>query len=272
MEQRGVVITAGFDRSEAATSLVELFRQAEVPVVGILVVTPYSFKRLSAFLKQHNFSSILKSFKRLFGISTSRSNQKIDLIEQFRDKHNVSISSLKKWAEVHKTVYLRVKDLNSNKSLQFLEQTKPQWLVYSGGGILRKPIIDLLDGNILNAHQGPLPETRGMNAAEWSILLNKKQEVTIHLIDRGIDTGKIIKRMPYSLNSNDDIESIRQKAIIKGVEGLVEVGAQESLKNFEPQDNHPNYLQCYKLSDAMRELLHKKLEFLKLRGSRDQKD
>lgn len=272
MGHRGVVITAGFDRSEAATCLVELFRQAEVPVVGIIVVTPFSFKRLSSFLKQHNFPSILKSFKRLFGISTSRADQKINFIEQFRDESNISISSLKKWAEVHKTKYLTVKGLNSNKTLRFLGQTKPQWLIYSGGGILKEPIIELLDGNILNAHQGPLPDTRGMNAAEWSILLDKKQEVTIHLINKGIDTGKIIKRISYSFDSNDDIESIRQKAIIKGVEGLVEVGLQESLKNFALQNNHSDYLQCYKLSDAMKELLKKKLEFIRVRRIRDQKN
>lgn len=266
MEHRGVVITAGFDKSEAATCLVELFKQNGIPVKGIIVVSPYSVKRIRTFLKKKGFSAILKSSQRLTGFQPSHSEKRPDYLDQFRYQHQISIQSLKKWATVNQTKIISVDTLNSDKVIHFLEETNPLWLVYSGGGILNDPIIDQMDGKILNAHQGPLPEIRGMNAAEWSILLNERREATIHLIDRGIDTGKIIKSISYSIEKNDDIDSIREKAIIKGIKGLIEVGSKETLEMFDVQGNHSKYRQCYTLSESMRELLYKKLKFIKERS------
>lgn len=267
MGHRGVVITAGFDKSEAATCLAELFKQNGIPVNGIIVVSPYSVRRIKHYLKKKGLSSITQSIRRLTGFQKNDDRNRPNLIDQFRNEHQISIYSLKKWANVNHCKIVTVASLNSDQSIQFLESSDPQWLVYSGGGILRQPIIDQLDGRILNAHQGPLPEIRGMNAAEWSILLDKKQEVNIHLIDRGIDTGKIIKRLPYTIDEKDNIESIREKAIIKGVEGLIEVGSQKSLESYDIQKNHSEYRQCYTLSNAMRELLNTKLEYLKFRSA-----
>ena len=266
MAHRGVVITAGFDKSEAATCLVELFKENGIPVKGIIVVSPYSSRRVRLFLKKEGFSSIAESIRRLTGFQKTRLENSRNFLVEFRDQHQISILSLKKWATTNQTKIISVNSLNSDKAIALLKETDPQWLVYSGGGILREPIIDQMDGRILNAHQGPLPEIRGMNAAEWSILLDEKQEVTIHLIDSGIDTGKIIKRIPYSIDENDTIESIREKAIIKGIEGLIEIGSEESLDMFDLQDNHADYRQCYVLSGAMKELLRQKLRCLKKRS------
>lgn len=269
MGHRGVVITAGFDKSEAATCLVELFKQKNIPVKGIIVVSPYSLRRIRFFLKKKGFSSITKSVRRLAGFQKTPSEHRPSFLEEFRDQHQISIRSLKKWAKTNQTNIISVDSLNSDKAIRFLKETDPQWVVYSGGGILKESIIDQMDGRILNAHQGPLPEIRGMNAAEWSVLLDEKQEATIHLIDRGIDTGKIIKRIPYSIDENDTIVSIREKAIIKGIEGLIDVGSKESLKISDLQDNHTEFRQCYTLSESMKELLQKKLKIIQGRSSRD---
>jgi len=266
MGHRGVVITAGFDKSEAATCLAELFKQNGIPVNGIIVVSPYSVRRIKQYLKKKGLSSINQSIRRLTGLKKNDSGSTTNHINQFKNQHQISIDSLKKWANINHCRIITVTSLNSDQSIHFLENTDPQWLVYSGGGILKQPIIDQMDGRILNAHQGPLPHIRGMNAAEWSILLDKKQEVTIHLIDRGIDTGMIIKRLPYTIDATDNIESIREKAIINGIKGLIEVGSKESLERYDIQENHSDHRQCYILSNAMRELLNAKLEYLKARS------
>lgn len=267
MGHSGVVITAGFDKSEAATTLVELFRKNGIPVKGIIIVSPFSFRRVRLFLKKKGFSSILKSIRRLTGFQKSQSDNQVNYIEQFRSKHQISIRSLKKWARINQANIISVNSLNSGEAIHFLADSDPQWLIYSGGGILKEPLINQMDGRILNAHQGPLPEIRGMNAAEWSILLDEKKVSTIHLINQGIDTGKIIKEIPYSVDENDDIESIRAKAIIKGIEGLIEVGSKEALDGFNVRNNHSEYRQCYSLSNAMRELLRLKLKALKKRST-----
>ena len=76
---------------------------------------------------------------------------------------------------------------------------------------------------ILNAHAGPLPEVRGMNAAEWSALLLKKSEITIHEIDSGIDTGPIYARFSYDIATVSSVEDLRALAVVTGIQGLVSV-------------------------------------------------
>ncbi len=53
---------------------------------------------------------------------------------------------------------------------------------------------------VLNAHGGILPEYRGMNVMEWSLLQGDQIGVTVHFIDSKIDTGQIcfVNKVPVS--------------------------------------------------------------------------
>src|SRR5271167_548611 len=61
-----------------------------------------------------------------------------------------------------------------------------------GGGIVRQPVIEASSIGVLNAHMGLLPPYRGMNVTEWALWNGDPVGCTVHLIDRGIDTGDII--------------------------------------------------------------------------------
>jgi len=58
--------------------------------------------------------------------------------------------------------------------------------------IIRKPIIDYLNGKIINLHISFLPWNRGADPNLWSFLEDTPKGVTIHYIDEGMDTGEII--------------------------------------------------------------------------------
>jgi len=55
-------------------------------------------------------------------------------------------------------------------------------------------------GKLINIHNGPLPEYRGMSPINWA-LKDEKQEhgVTIHEVTPGIDDGPIIAQLKYSI-------------------------------------------------------------------------
>lgn len=268
MEHRGVIITAGFDKSKVAVAIAELLKRRGIPVKGFIVVSPYSLKRLRTALRRRGVSFVVDGAYRLLGFNHSKQGRKDDYLDTFLLQKKIETNSVKKWCKTNSAKYRSVSSLNSKEAVGLLKEENPQWLVYSGGGIVNEEIINTMNGAILNAHQGPLPETRGMNAAEWSILLDERQETTIHLIDKGIDTGQIIKTIPYSIQHGDSITGIREKAIIKGIEGLAEVAAQRNLSNFDVRKNHSNHRQCYVLSSAMKELLELKLRLLQEKISR----
>jgi len=261
MEHRGVVITAGFDKSKIAIAIAKQLHRRNVPVNGFIVVSPYSWSRLSRYIKKRGISFFWKAIPRLLGFS-SISKESKDYIKEFREEKKIAYKSIKNWASDHGAAYHSVSSINDRNVVQYLKEATPQWFIYSGGGIIRDNVINVMHGRILNAHQGPLPEVRGMNAAEWSILLGEEQEVTIHLIDQGIDTGDIITTKPFSIDADDTVNSIRAKAKVKGIEGLVEVASKNNLEDYELRPNNSNHRQCYILSSAMKALLHKKLQII----------
>ena len=70
--------------------------------------------------------------------------------------------------------------------------------------IINKKILKNLNRPILNLHMSYLPFNRGAHPNFWSFVNNTIKGVTIHEIDEGIDTGKIIfqKRIKFDLKKN----------------------------------------------------------------------
>jgi methionyl-tRNA formyltransferase len=124
-------------------------------------------------------------------------------------------------------------------------------VAYCGGGILRPPFLSEAK-YVINAHAGPLPEVRGMNAAEWALLLGLPAEVSIHQIDAGIDTGPVIARVAYDRSASRSVESLRERAVLAGAVGLVDAIVS---REFEiPVDSHgvpPLGRQCFIMAPVL---------------------
>lgn len=58
--------------------------------------------------------------------------------------------------------------------------------------IIKKPIIELMKGNIVNLHTSYLPWNRGASPNIWSAIEDTPRGVTLHYIDEHLDKGKII--------------------------------------------------------------------------------
>jgi methionyl-tRNA formyltransferase len=69
-----------------------------------------------------------------------------------------------------------------------------------------------------------LPEIRGMSTPEWSLLKSVPIGVTIHFLDRGIDTGPVLQRfeLPDAANCNS-LSDLRHRLIAFGLEKVAEV-------------------------------------------------
>lgn len=260
MAKRRIVITAGFDKSEFAICVAELLRRKDVEIVGIIVVNPFSIRRLSKYINQHGLTFVKSAAYRLLGVQKTDVGR--NLFADFFAKNNIKFSSLKKWASKNGADYLLVDSINSKRAESFLDLVRPDWLIYCGGGIIRKNIIKVTDGKILNAHLGPLPEVRGMNAIEWAVLLDERKEITIHVINQGIDTGQIIERFPIKIGSNETIDSIRDKAKIVGIEAIVAIAAKHDISGRQLSENNDTHRQCFLLSKSMKELLQYKLNLI----------
>lgn len=254
-------ITAGFDRAPNACVLCEILSKHNHEIAGICVVTPFNWGRFKSMLRQQGPKIIGRSIRRVLGLGKRKSSRnRPGPLKCFMKAKGVETLSLKRWAAAHGVDYRVLKGLNEAGSVAYLRKCNADVVLYAGGGILRKNFIQAAKGTVLNAHSGPLPEIRGMNACEWSLLLRLQPHVTIHFIDEGIDTGGYLMQIPIPVAPGDTIEDMREKCVVAGIQGLI--NAVERFAELEAQsvDDPVESRQCFVMAPALREILALRLK------------
>ncbi len=124
---------------------------------------------------------------------------------------------LKKIADKNKIHFLKLRDVNNKKFLEYVKKNKIDLLVsMSYDQIFKKEIIDLVKKKIINCHAGKLPFYRGRSILNW-VLINgeKKFGITTHFVNKEIDKGNIINQKVYRINKNDDFKSLLDKSYLE---------------------------------------------------------
>jgi folate-dependent phosphoribosylglycinamide formyltransferase PurN len=149
-----------------------------------------------------------------------------------------------------------VDSLNSQKALRLVKRYQPQWALFTGGGIVRKGLLDALPGGILNIHSAWLPHVRGMNAAEWSLFHGFNPAATVHLMDRGVDTGPILAQRPIDVPKGEAIGRTRGRVVVAGLDLLLEILPEVAAGRLEPQENpRDKGRQYYIMSPALKQIV-----------------
>ena len=136
--------------------------------------------------------------------------------------------SYKKFADKLKVRHLTVEDVNSSAFLDKLRRIKPDLIVsVLFSHILKEEIIKLPKKGVINIHPAHLPDYKGISPVFWSLVNGEKHSgVSVHFIDKGIDTGGIIARKKVKIEESDTEDSLYWKCIRTGSDFLI-----ESIKN-----------------------------------------
>lgn len=255
-----IALTAGFDKSLPALLMAEGLRAAGHDIIGVVVVSPFTVSRLRQMVASKGLSGLQKAAgKMLRGVERSAS-QKPNPLESMATEQALDTRSLKAWCATHGVPYHSVKSVNGPDAVSAVAGADA--LIYGGGGILRRALIDAVDGRVINPHCGPLPEIRGMNAIEWATLLGAEQAITVHFIDQGIDTGGILRRVPVATESDFTVADLRSAAVATGVSAVLDLLPADADINTIRVSENPGRdagRQCYTLSPAVLELLESRL-------------
>jgi len=248
------ILTAGFVQSLPTVLIGEGILRAGHQVSLILVVSPWQPSRLYRVLNRRG----LEWFTKRLGLNFHRSSMLPSRLEFFAREMGIRSSKIRAWADKNRVPVNLVKNLNSPEVIAQLEFLAPDAVIYSGGGILREAFIRTA-GITLNAHSGPLPEIRGMNAAEWAYLLGARREITIHHIDEGIDTGAVVSSR--TLNEQPaDVDDLRALSVLAGIEEMISVIEEGRWRIANPVIDASPGRQCFVMARAIREILNSRLE------------
>jgi methionyl-tRNA formyltransferase len=72
-------------------------------------------------------------------------------------------------------------------------------ILYAGGGIVPEGILNIDGLKIIHIHPGVVPEVKGSDGFFWSMLVNGKIGMSCFYMNKGIDTGEIIKTKEYDI-------------------------------------------------------------------------
>ncbi|MFC1745567.1 methionyl-tRNA formyltransferase [Candidatus Riflebacteria bacterium] len=100
---------------------------------------------------------------------------------------------------------LQPQDANAPEFVQKLKNHSPDLIVcVSYHTIFQKPFLRAFKGKIINAHIAPLPFYRGRAPLNWAIINGERRHgLTVHIVDKGIDTGPIIHQEFCDINEDD---------------------------------------------------------------------
>jgi methionyl-tRNA formyltransferase len=186
------------------TIVKELINKYQDQIVGLALV-PSKRKKQTLFgyytqlYKMLRFGGVIGYAARILGIRYS---------EKFAGDNSIT-----KLCARYNIPRIEVGDVNSPEFVKKLKDLKVGILLSFCGQIYREEILSIPGMKIVNKHCALLPHYRGVFPMFWA-LLNKEKEVgiTVHIIDKGIDTGAILAQEKFLVEKGDTMHMLYVKS------------------------------------------------------------
>ncbi|MBO8462666.1 MAG: methionyl-tRNA formyltransferase [Firmicutes bacterium] len=115
--------------------------------------------------------------------------------------------------------------------LAAMEELNPDIIVVAAfGQILPESILNLPKFGCINVHASLLPKYRGAGPIQWAVINGEKESgITIMYMEKGLDTGDMLKKVVVPLDPKETGESLHNKLCVAGNDILLE--AMEEIEN-----------------------------------------
>ena len=121
-----------------------------------------------------------------------------------------------------KNIVIDVDSVNSTHTIDIINNINPDLIIINGTRIISKDFINRVQCRIINIHAGITPEYRGMHGVYWALVNcdSKNCGVTVHFVDKGIDTGDIIYQTRVTPNKSDNFTTYPLLQLAAGIDIL----------------------------------------------------
>ena len=191
----------------------ELLERDHVEVKAIYVRRLLNPNRFFSEFNRDGSRLIKKIWKKLVLRKRSYSAANYETLASFMIKENIRVKKVDEFTEKYGIPIVYCDDLNDSVVVENLKLIKPDLVVFTGGGLIRKEVLANSGSGILNCHMGMLPQYRGMDVVEWPILEGNLEKIglTVHFMDEGVDTGDILKTSKVDFEPGEAIQQIRER-------------------------------------------------------------
>ena len=108
--------------------------------------------------------------------------------------------------------------INDQSVIDYMRSKEEDKLyLFTGGGILRTPILSVPHVKFLHIHPGVVPDVRGSHCLLWSLLVRGCPGMSCFYMNAGIDTGEVLatEEYPRPVFPQDAVERFGTDAIIR---------------------------------------------------------
>jgi len=203
-----------------------LQQEEKVQVVGVVVCSPWSIQRIHSEWRRDGRRLLQKFIRKYLLREKVILGKGEENLASLAVKEGLTGGSLKGDAQKVGVPYLVCRNFNEKKCIDFIRACNPHVIVFTGGGLIRQKVLELPQYGVLNCHSGVLPSFRGMDIVEWTALTRAIAEVgfgvTLHYMDKGVDTGPILLVHRLELSSDDTFATIRMRLEVEMVRTMLE--------------------------------------------------
>lgn len=99
-----------------------------------------------------------------------------------------------------------VSSVNSSECTAILKEVSPDVIIVNGTRIISSKVLESTSALFINTHVGITPQYRGVHGAYWALVKDDKENcgVTIHKVDKGIDTGDLLRQGAIEISEQDN--------------------------------------------------------------------
>jgi len=206
-------------------------REPGIELAQIVVRTPWSWERIRGELRRDGARLVRKVTNKLVLGEAAYPVGDPETLPALAERVGLEGKNLSEVARRHGIPLLTVTDPNEPVCEQVLKAVRPDVIVFTGGGLIRKNILSIPRLGVMNCHSAILPRFRGMDVVEWTILEDALQDpglgLTLHFMDSGVDTGPLLARYRLDTRPGDTIASVRRRLephmvelVMDGLRGL----------------------------------------------------
>jgi hypothetical protein len=175
-------------------------------------------KRLRRLAREHGVGGVASRLLASKVIGLWQDRKELQRLDQLLDGEY-----LREWWRGSGIQAIEVPHLNHADARSAITRLQPDIIVRVSGGVLKRDIFSLARIVTLNIHHGLAPRIRGMWSIPWGIVEGRCDWIgaTVHEIDDGIDTGRILWRGSPQLAPGDTGTTLFLRVHLEAIEALV---------------------------------------------------
>ena len=121
--------------------------------------------------------------------------------------------------------------------------------------ILPEAVFNAPRNGMINLHCGRLPQYRGRAPISRAIMEGENSVViTVHKIDKGVDSGDVLEEFEIKLNDNDDVNTIYEKCCEASGKVAIKAISKLAKENAHFRKQEPDFVPREKISEEERKI------------------